>query len=146
MSLITAQDLSKSYGAQDVLTYISFAIPNFHKASMEYTPLQEEVLSALEKSGLKEGMYMLGQADPELSKEDYKSATENYQGKPWATLNYQEDSSMSMPLNMVRGFIIAFVIALIFFWVLRQQKDPSLLKSVFLGVGIGTSRPFKWQD
>ena len=120
-----------------VWQFISFAVPNFHKSSMEYTPAQDELLAAIEKSGLKEGMYMLGQADPELSKEDYQAATESYQGKPWAILNFQEDSSMSMALNMTRGFIIALLLSWIFFWVIRQQKDPSLMKRVLLGIAIG---------
>jgi len=44
-----------------VWQFISFAIPNFHKSRMEYSPVQDEVLAAIEKSGMKEGMYMLGQ-------------------------------------------------------------------------------------
>lgn len=120
-----------------VWQFISFAIPNFHKSRMEYTPAQDEILAAFEKSGLKEGMYMLGQADPELSKEAYEAATANYQGKPWAILNYMSDSTMSMPLNMIRGFIIALIVSLIFFWIIRQQSNPTLMKRVLLGIGIG---------
>ena len=56
--------------------FISFAMPNFHKASAEYTPLQDEVLSAFEKSGLEEGMYYLGQPDPDSVVDGiYKNAT-----------------------------------------------------------------------
>jgi len=68
--------------------FISFAIPNIHKAGMEYTPMQDEILSAIEKTGLEEGMYMLGQPDPELSRDDYNSAMEKYEGKPWAVLGW----------------------------------------------------------
>lgn len=120
-----------------VWQFISFAIPNFHKAGMEYSPVQDEVLAAIEKSGMKEGMYMLGQPSPDLPKEDYDAAMKTYEGKPWGILNYQLDSSMSMALNMFRGFIIALIVALIFFWILRQQKNPTLMKRVLLGIGIG---------
>jgi len=72
-----------------VWQFISFAMPNFHKTAMEYTPSQDEVLAAIKESGLKEGMYMLGQPDPELTNEEYNAAMEKYEGKPWAILNYQ---------------------------------------------------------
>jgi hypothetical protein len=120
-----------------VWEFISFAMPNFHKAGMEYTPLQDEVLAAIEKSGLEEGMYMLGQPDPELTREEYNSAMEKYEGKPWAVLNYQMNNTSAMALNMIRGFIIYLIIAFLFFWIIRQQKDGTLLKRVLLGVAIG---------
>lgn len=120
-----------------VWQFISFAIPNFHKAGMEFTPLQDEILAALEQSGLREGMYMLGQPDPELSGEEYKSAMEKYEGKPWAILNFQEKNTTAMAMNMIRGFIIAILISLIFFWLMKQQKDPTVWKRILLGVSIG---------
>ena len=120
-----------------VWAFISFAMPNFHKAGMEYTPLQDEILTVLEKSGLEEGMYMLGQPDPELSMDEQKEAMAGYEGKPWATLNYQLENSSAMATNMVRGFIIDLIIALLFFWIIRQQKDPTLMKRVLTGVAVG---------
>lgn len=120
-----------------VWQFISFAVPNFHKSGMEYTPLQDEVLAAIEKSGMEEGMYMLGQPDPELSKEEYNESMEGYEGKPWAILNYQMENSSAMAMNMIRGFIIAIITSLIFFWILRQQKNPALMKSVLLGIAVG---------
>lgn len=120
-----------------VWQFISFAMPNFHKSGMEYTPAQDEILSAIEQSGLKEGMYMLGQPDPGLGKDDYNAAMQKYEGKPWGVLNYQEENSSAMAMNMIRGFIVAFITALIFFWLLRQQKDATLRNRLFLGVAVG---------
>jgi len=117
--------------------FISYAIPNFHKSAMEYTPVQDEVLAAIEKSGMKEGMYMLGQVNPEIPKEGFDKAMKAYEGKPWGILNYQLENTTPMAMNMIRGFIIAIIISLIFFWVIRQQKNPTLIKRVLMGVGIG---------
>ena len=117
--------------------FISFAMPNLHKASSEYTPLQEEVLEALENSGLEEGMYMLGQPDPSLSGDEYKNGMKPFEGKPWAILNYQAENSASMTMNMIRGFIMTMLISLMFFWVIRQQKDPTLMKRIFTGLAVG---------
>ena len=117
--------------------FLSFAMPNLHKASMEYTPLQDEVLAVLESSGLQEGMYMLGQPDPKLPRDEYNQGMEGYKGKPWAILNYQAENNDKMAMNMIRGFLVCLVISALFFWVIRQQKDPTLLKRVLTGLAIG---------
>jgi hypothetical protein len=120
-----------------VWQFISFAMPNLHESSMKYTPLQDEVLAALENSGLEEGMYMLGQPNPELPSDEAKQAMEKYEGKPWAILNYQSENTDKMAMNMIRGLIICFIIAYIFLWVIRQQKDPTVMKRVLAGLAIG---------
>ena len=120
-----------------VWQFISFAMPNLHKSGVEYTPLQDEVLAAIESSGLQEGMYMLGQPDPELSGDASKTAMKKYEGKPWAILNYQAENSDKMAMNMIRGFIICIIVAAMFFWVIRQQKDPKLATRILTGLGIG---------
>lgn len=117
--------------------FLSWAMPNFHQKAQQYTPLQDEVLKALEDSGLEEGMYVLGQPDPGLSKEAYTEAMKNYEGKPWAVLNYLDKNDSSMAMNMIRGFIMMMLVSLLFFWMVRQQKDPTLMKRIFLGLGVG---------
>lgn len=117
--------------------FLSFAMPNLHKSAMEYTPVQDEVLAAIASSGLKEGMYMLGQPDPSLSGAESEKAMEKYEGKPWAILNYQAENKDKMVMNMIRGFIICLIISAMFFWVISQQKDPSLKKSILTGLAIG---------
>ena len=46
--------------------FLAFAFPASHMSSMEYTPLQDELLAALESSGLERGMHVLGQPAHEL--------------------------------------------------------------------------------
>lgn len=117
--------------------FLSFAMPNLHKASMTYTPLQDEILATLESSGLQEGMYLLGQPDPDLPREAYNEAMKNYEGRPWAILNYQAENNDNMAVNMIRGLLVCLVISALFFWLIRQQKDPTLLKRVLTGLAIG---------
>jgi glycerol uptake facilitator-like aquaporin len=117
--------------------FIAWAMPNFHKQAQEYAPAQDEILQAIENSGLKQGMYVLGQPDPKLSRPEYDAAMKKYEGKPWAVLNYREKNVSSMVMNMIRGFIMMVLISLIFFWLVRQQKDPTLMKRILLGLGIG---------
>jgi hypothetical protein len=117
--------------------FVSWAMPNFHQKAQEYTPLQNEILQALTDSGLKQGMYVLGQPDPKLSGPEYEAEMKNFEGKPWAVLNYREKNDSGMAMNMIRGFIMMVLVSLIFFWLVRQQKDPTLMKRILLGLGIG---------
>lgn len=120
-----------------VWQFLSFAIPNFHKSSMTYTPEQDEILQKLNELGLQEGMYFLGQPDPSLSREEQKAAMESYQGKPWAIINYQEYMFSDMTMPMIRGFVVAFVISFLLFWMFLQQKDPTFLKRLYLSLAVG---------
>ncbi len=117
--------------------FLSWAMPNFHKRAQQYTPVQDEVLQAIQNSGLKEGMYVLGQPDPKLPRAEFDAAMEKYAGKPWGVLNYHEKNNSGMAMNMIRGFIMMVLVSLLFFWLVRQQKDPTLLKRVLLGLAIG---------
>jgi len=117
--------------------FISFAMPNLHKSAMEYTPLQDDVLAAIESAGLQEGMYMLGQPDPGLSKDEYNAEMKKYEGKPWGILNYQAVNEDKMAMNMIRGLIICFILAAFLFWIFRQQKDPTLSKRILVSLAIG---------
>lgn len=117
--------------------FISFAMPNLHKSSQSYTPLQDEILAAIKESGLKQGMYNLAQPDPSLKGEEMSAAMEKLEGQPWAILNYRESYSGSMTLNMIRGLIITILTSYIFLLLVRQQKDPKLLKRLGLGLGVG---------
>ena len=117
--------------------FFSFAMPNFHKASSAYTPLQDSILQKLQNLGLKEGMYLLGQADPGLSMAEQEKQMNQYASKPWAVINYQEKMDMRMAMPMIRGLIICFIISFILFWFFQQQKDPTLTNRMLVSLGIG---------
>jgi hypothetical protein len=117
--------------------FLAWAMPNFHNKAQQYTPVQDVILQAIHDSGLKQGMYVLGQPDPKLSGQESESAMKQYEGKPWAVLNYREKNDSGMAMNMIRGFMMMVLVSLLFFWLVRQQKDPTLLKRILLGLGIG---------
>ena len=117
--------------------FISFALVNLHQSSMEYTTAQEEILQALEASGLQEGMYFLGQPDPSLSPDERDIESKKFAGKPFAIINYQKSMSMDMVMPMIRGFLVAFVISWLLFWIFLQQKDPSLKNRMILALSVG---------
>jgi hypothetical protein len=120
-----------------VWQFLSFAMPNFHKPAMTYTPAQNEILQKFAELGLKEGMYVLGQPDPSLSQDEQRAAMKSLEGKPWAVVNYQEKMMMSMAMPMIRGFLVAFVISFLLFWMFLQQKTPSLTNRLYLALAVG---------
>jgi uncharacterized membrane protein YedE/YeeE len=117
--------------------FLSYAMPNLHKSSQAYTPLQDQILQKLDELGLSEGMYFLGQPDPSLGKEQQAEAMKAMDGKPWAVLNYHKVNSMDMAMPMIRGILVCFVISLLLFWLFQQQKNPTLLNRLYLALAVG---------
>ncbi len=117
--------------------FLSYAMPNFHKSGMEYTQHQDAILEYLDGIGLEEGQYFLAQPDPSLSQEEQQEAMEKYAGKPWAVLNYQKEMSMDMVMPLLRGLLVCFITAFILFWLFTQQRDPSMMKRIWVALAVG---------
>jgi hypothetical protein len=117
--------------------FLSNAMPNFHKSAASYTPAQDSILKVLEGLGVKEGMYFLRQADPSLSFAEQNAYMEKTQGMSWGVINYHETNTMSMAMNMTRGFLVCLVISFLLFWIFLQQKTPTLMNRILLSLAIG---------
>lgn len=117
--------------------FLSYAMPNLHKSASAYTTAQDSILQMCVKQGLSEGMYFLGQPDPTLSMAQQEEVMKTLEGKPWAVINYHETNTMSMTMNMIRGFLVCFVISFLLFWLFLQQKDPKLLNRIYLALAVG---------
>jgi hypothetical protein len=117
--------------------FLSYAMPNFHKSASAYTPAQDSILKMLEKQGITEGMYLLGQPDPSLSQAEQQAMMESMDGKPWAVINYHKQNSMNMAMPMIRGILVCFVISFLLFWLFLQQKNPTLMNRLYLALAVG---------
>jgi hypothetical protein len=117
--------------------FLSYAMPNFHKSASGYTPYQDSILQFMEKQGLNEGMYLLGQPDPSLNMDEQQAMMEKLEGKPWAVVNYHKVNSMSMAMPMIRGILVCFVISFLLFWLFLQQKNPTLTNRLLLALAVG---------
>lgn len=117
--------------------FLSFAMPNFHRSESTYTPLQDTILEQLSKMGLKEGMYMLGQADPNASRDEQRKQYDAFTDKPWGVINYHEHMSMNMVMPMIRGFLVCVVISFLLFWLFLQQKNPTYVNRILLALAVG---------
>jgi hypothetical protein len=120
-----------------VWQFFSYAMPNLHKSAMEYTPAQEKILQSLVDAGISEGMYLLGQPDPSMSRDQQAEAMKDFDGKPWAVINYHAKNSMDMAMPMIRGFRVCIVMAYLLFYLFLQQKNPTLTNRLLLSVTVG---------
>ena len=117
--------------------FLSHAALNLHADAQQYTPKQTEILDAIAAAGLEPGQYMLGQPGPTETMEEWEAAMESLQGKPWGLLNYQTVDHSDMVMPLVRGYIIAFIVAALFFWLIRNMTAMDVKKGLFVGVAVG---------
>ena len=117
--------------------FLSHAALNLHADAQQYTPKQTEILDAIAASGLVPGQYMLGQPGPTDSPEAWEAAMESLQGKPWGLLNYQTVDHSDMVMPLVRGYIIAFIVAALFFWLIRNMSTMDMKKGLLVGIAVG---------
>ena len=116
--------------------FLSFAALGLHESSMAYTDKQDQLLEAIDASGLETGMYYLGRTETN-SQEDMDLFKFKYEGKRFARLNLMEDNSQDMPVNLLRGFLVCLVLMFLMYYVYAQQKDASLMQRIRFSIIIG---------
>ena len=117
--------------------FLSFAALSIHDSQMAYTDKQDAILEALATIGLEEGTYMIPRLPAGASGEDAKAFNETRQGTPWARVSYHKSLDMSMPMNMLRGFVIDVVAVFLLCWVLMQMANLDLKTAVLSSMAIG---------
>tara|TARA_B110000091_G_scaffold198331_1_gene227235 strand:+ start:74 stop:616 length:543 start_codon:yes stop_codon:yes gene_type:complete len=118
--------------------FISWAGANLHEEEQTYTPLESEVLSAIASTGLKTGMYALGQGDKTLGMDaQWNDWVANFKGKPWGRLNYQPNMQVTMEMNLFRSFTKCLVIAAILNAILGMINTPVMKTTITFCVAIG---------
>jgi hypothetical protein len=116
---------------------LSFMVLQLHSSQMQYTDKQDEILAAIEATGIDEGEYFLPNTPATPSEEDRQAFMDKYTGKPWANLTYHKELEMSMGMNMVRGFLIDFLAAFILSWLLLKFADLNMKTSIIACIGVG---------
>jgi F0F1-type ATP synthase assembly protein I len=117
--------------------FLSFALINFHRPAQNYTDKQERILSFLNSQQLKEGGYILPSAPENASMEDHEKLMNSAFGKPWAMIQYHHSQENNMAMNMIRGFLVNFIIVLLFCWLIRRMNAPSAGTIVTSALAVG---------
>ena len=116
--------------------FLSHAAMNLHAQSQEYTPKQLAILNAIEAYGLEPGQYFLGMPDPEATEQEKESMSASFADKPWGILNYQTEPN-GMTMNLIRGFLIAILVAGLFHWLVTNMVDVDMKKGLLAGLAVG---------
>ncbi len=121
-----------------IWSFVSWAGANLHGDQKTHTPLQYEVLQAIEATGLEPGMYALGTPDPNTDMDAINiEFNDKILGKPWGVLNYQEKMEKSMGMNMLRGLTSSIIVALFLSIILGNLVTPTMKTAVLVSLGIG---------
>lgn len=121
--------------------FLSFALINFHRPAQQYTDKQDAIMSFLNNQGLKEGGYIMPTSPETASSSEMEATMKAYDEKPWARIEYHnvaKNSTSDMIMNMVRGFLVDFVMVLLFCWLIGKMAAPSfgtiLTSALFVGL------------
>lgn len=118
--------------------FLSFALLNLHKPAQQYTEKQDAIMSFLNSQAVKEGGYFIPGLPDNATWDDHMKEAKTTEGKPWAIIQYHEKMENNMAMNMIRGFLVNFVIVFLFCWLIGKIANPgfaTILKGA-LAVGI----------
>jgi len=118
--------------------FVSWNVLQFHRAEMEYTPKQDQIMEALVQLDLEDGHYMVPAVPDGATMEEEEELIESMIGKPWATLSYYKSFEMTMGMSMIRGFLLDLFSAFLLVWVLMKFRENDFMTSVFTSLAIGT--------
>jgi len=116
--------------------FLSWSLLNVHGAETAYTPNQEKILEFLSQN-MEDGEYFLPNAAPGASSQEEQTVMENAIGKPWAQISYHSKMEMSMPLNLIRGFLIDFVAAWLLVWMLLKFANLDFKTTLLATLAVG---------
>lgn len=121
--------------------FLSFGIINFHRPAQQYTEKQDAIMSFLNSQGLKEGGYFMPGVPETASRSEMQAAMKASDGKPWARIEYHyaaKNSMNDMYMNMARGFLVNFVVVLLFCWLVGKMAAPKFgaIATSALAVGL----------
>ena len=123
--------------------FLSWEILGLHDGGMKYTENQQAILNTLSTSLKEEGSYFMPTVAPGADKKEKMDLMKQSEGKPWAWIIYHQSMENNMAKQMIRGFLIDFVLVLLLVIVLTKGGLPGS-SGIFTGtlaIGIIT---FLW--
>lgn len=117
---------------------LSWTVLDLHGKEYKQAPSQDEILNALSTHITEDGQYYLPHAKEGASYEEMQQEQKDMQGKPWAVVSYHKSYDASMVSNIVRGFLVAIIMAFFACWVLVKQGNGSFgstfISSILIGI------------
>jgi hypothetical protein len=118
----------------------SWMFLGIHDEQAKYHPAQDEILALLNEKTPEDGHYMLPNAP---TKKEQEELMKKMEGKPWASVIYHKSMKTDMTMQMIRGFLVNFVLVLLLVVILTKGGLPGFsgFFTGSLGVGVFT---FLW--
>lgn len=116
--------------------FLSWSVLNVHRANNQYTEHQDEIMAVLSEH-LEDGTYFLPTVPKGASQEEYQQAMEEFNGKPWAQINYHASFGNNMPFNMIRGFVVDLLAVLFLTWILLKFGNLTFSNALLSSLAVG---------
>lgn len=116
--------------------FLSWSMLNVHGANNQYTDKQDEILQVLSEN-LEDGMYFVPTVPKGTSQEEYREAMKEFDGKPWAQINYHSSFGNNMTMNMIRGFVIDFLSVFLLCWILLKFANLTFTNALLSSLAVG---------
>lgn len=105
--------------------FLSWTALGIHDNTMKYTADQDAILSAL-GSLPEDGVYAIPNLPPGSTSEQHQEFEKSMVGKPWALVQYKKIYGGMMTMQMVYGFILNFLAALVVAYTMWKCSDKFL--------------------
>jgi hypothetical protein len=112
----------------------SWMFLGIHDSQMKYTPAQNEIMSVLSANIKEDGLYMLPSA---ATKKEMEAMKKDMEGKPWASVIYHKAWKDDMTMQMIRGFLVCFVMVLLLVIALSKGGMPNFTGFLTGSVAVG---------
>lgn len=118
---------------------LSWTVLPVHTKTYTYTIGQDSIMKALSNPsrGLKDDVYYLPSARPGASKKEQHDIAKSNNNLPWAILYYHPNQHIDMTSQMLVGFLLDLVIAIITVWVVRRMRIHNIASIFFCCLAIG---------
>jgi hypothetical protein len=111
---------------------LSWTVLNLHNKEYQKAANQDSIIAYLSSQFTGDGQYFIPSADANASSEEREKLMENMKGKPWAVVSYHKAYDMNMISNIIRGLVVAIIIAFFACWVLMKNTNASF-STTFVG-------------
>lgn len=116
---------------------LSHTALNLHAEQERYAPDNAIILENLENHLPGEGMYFLPGMPPGTTMDEYEKKQKEWQGKPWALIQYHKGFNTNMGANILRGLLTNLILGLALVWVLAKMKNSRFFTVLFATIAIG---------
>ena len=118
--------------------FLSWEVLGLHNGGFKYTSAQDSILNVLSSTLKEDGGYFMPNVPPGSDKKAKKNLMKQNVGKLWAWIMYHQSAQNNMTKQMIRGFLVDFVLVLLLVIVLTKGGLPGatgiLTGSVAVGV------------